>query len=111
MLCRLTFDMSGGPKAAKQALERPLDEGVRFREDAPGGLLRPRFDLRNHIVDKPFDYDLVVLETVESGIVPACIGKQVPSVCVVHVDRYPAKVHRDIPTPLVGVINDDIDFR
>jgi hypothetical protein len=25
----LTFDMSGGPKAAKQALGRPLDGGVR----------------------------------------------------------------------------------
>jgi hypothetical protein len=24
----LTFDMSGGPKGAKQALERPLDGGV-----------------------------------------------------------------------------------
>jgi len=26
---RLTFDMSGGPKGAKQPLERPLDGGVR----------------------------------------------------------------------------------
>jgi len=28
--CQLTFDMSGGAKAAKQALGRPLDGGVRF---------------------------------------------------------------------------------
>jgi len=29
MVWGLTFDMSGGPKGAKQPLERPLDGGVR----------------------------------------------------------------------------------
>jgi len=32
----LTFDMSGGPKGAKQPLERPLDGGVRRRRHAAG---------------------------------------------------------------------------
>jgi hypothetical protein len=39
--CLLTFDMSGGPKAAKRPLERPLDGGVRFHAHNLGQRLCP----------------------------------------------------------------------